>query len=105
MYARVATFEDVDAQRTEQLPQAASDRLRSILQGMPGWQGLLRFIDHETRTLMLVHLFDTEENARAAEATFEDMPNQVPEVRDTAGRRSSVRYFNMSFGVIRGQEL
>ena len=105
MHARVATFEGVDVDRAEGLPQDATDRLREILERMEGWQGMLRLIDRDTRTQMLVHLFDSEENALAAEATFEDMPNEVPAVREIAARRSSVGHYDVSFGVIRGQEL
>lgn len=105
MYARVATFEGVVLDRAEELPQEASDRLREILQGIQGLQGILRFIDREKRTLMLIHLFDSEENARAAEQTFEDMPSEVPAVREEAARRSTVEFFDMTFGVVHGEEL
>ena len=105
MHARVATFEEVDVDRAEGLAEETTDRLRSIIQKMEGWQGMLQLIDRSSRTQMLVHLFDSEENALAAEPTFEDMPNQVPEVREIAARRGSVGHYDVSFGVIRGQEL
>ena len=105
MFARLATFEGVDVGRAEQVTEEARDRLRSIVEGLEGWQGVLQLVDRESGTLMTLQLFDSEENLRAAEQTFEDMPNQVPEVRQIAGRRSSVKYLEVTFGSVRGQEL
>ncbi len=76
-----------------------------MVEGLERWQGVLQLADRENGTLLTLQLFDSEENMRAAEQTFEDMPNQVPEVKQIAGRRSSVRYLEVPFGVIRGQEL
>lgn len=105
MFARLATFEGVDVARAEQVTREVRDRLRSVVEGLEGWQGVLQLVDREGGTLMTLHLFDSEENLRAAEQTFEDMPNQVPEVRQFAGRRASVKYLEVPFGSVRGQEL
>ena len=105
MFARVATFEGVDVERADQITAGVRDRLRAIVQDLEGWQGVLQLADRQTGTLMTVQLFDSEDNMRAAEQTFEDMPTQVPEVAQIAGRRSSVKYFEVPFAVIAGQEL
>ena len=105
MFARLATFEGADVDRATEVTAELRDRLRSIIGALQGWQGILQLADRQSGTLMVLHLFDSEENMRAAEPTFEDMPNQVPEVRQIAARRSSVTYLEVPFGLVRGQEL
>lgn len=105
MFARVATFEGVDVATAQETIEAVRDRLISITQGMPGWQGVLQLADAQSGKIMTISLFDSEENMQAAEQTFEDMPRQVPEVQQVAGRRSSVERFEVTGGIVRGEEL
>ncbi len=105
MFGRLATFAGGNVEQAQEVTAGVRDRLRSIVEGLEGWQGVLQLVDRESGTMMTLQLFDTEENMRAAEPTFEDMPNQVPEVRQIAARRSSVTYLEVPFGLIRGQEL
>ena len=105
MFARVATFEGVDVAAAEPVMETARPQLLSIAQGMPGWQGVLQLVDRQAGKVLTITLFDTEENMRAAEQTFEDMPNRVPEVRQIAGGRSSVERFEVTGGLVGGQQL
>ena len=105
MFARVATFEGVDVAAVQQTLGQVRDRIRSIVEGMPGWQGVLQLADRESGKVLTISLFDTEENMRAAEQTFEDIPRQVPEVRQMAGGRASVERFEVTTGIVRGQDL
>ncbi len=95
MFARIATFEGIDAGTSEDVMQRVRDRAVSILEGMPGWQGGMQLIDRSGGRVMTISFFDTEENMQAAEPTFESMPQQIPEVREMAGGRSSVQRFEV----------
>jgi hypothetical protein len=105
LFARLATFEGADIDRAIETTDAVRDRLRSITEELEGWQGVLQLADRQGARLMVLHLFDTEENMRAAEPTFEDMPNRVPEVREMAARRGAVTYLEVPAGVLRGQDI
>ena len=105
MFARVATFEGVDVAAARGTIEGARERLLLITREMPGWQGVLQLTDAQSGKVMTISLFDTEENMQAAEETFESMPQQVPEVQQVAGRRTSVERFEVAGGVFRGQEL
>ena len=95
MFARIATFEGIDAGTSEDVMERVRDRAISILEGMPGWQGGMQLIDRTGGRVMTISFFDTEENMQAAESTFESMPQQIPEVREMAGGRSSVQRFEV----------
>lgn len=95
MFARIATFEGIDAGTSEDVMERVRDRAVSILEGMPGWQGGMQLIDRSGGRVMTISFFDTEENMQAAEPTFESMPQQIPEVREMAGSRSSVQRFEV----------
>ena len=105
MFARVATFEGVDVDSARQTIEGARDRLRSIVEGLDGWQGVLQLVDRQGGKILTIQLFDSEENMQAAEQTFEDMPRQVPEVQQVSMRRASVERYEVTTGVVRGQEL
>ncbi len=104
MFARVARFERA-AGGGENPFEQVRDQAIAILQSLPGWQGGMQLVDREGGNVMNIALFDSEENMRAAEPTFADMPNQVPDVAQLAARRSSVTYLEVPFGVLRGQEI
>ncbi len=95
MFARVATFEAIDVESAQQTIERVRDRIREILEGTTGWQGVLQLVDRGGGKVLTINLFDTEENMQAAEPTFESMPQQIPEVREMAGGRSSVQRFEV----------
>ena len=95
MFARIATFEGIDAGTSEDVMERVRDRAISILEGMPGWRGGMQLIDRTGGRVMTISFFDTEENMQEAESTFESMPQQIPEVREMAGGRSSVQRFEV----------
>ena len=97
MFARVATFEGVDTSTAPQVREQVRDRALSIVETLPGWQGALQLFDEASGKVMVIHLFDTQENMQAAEPTFEEMPRQLgPELaQQVAGRRRSVERFKV----------
>ncbi len=95
MFARIATFEGIDPGTSADVMERVRDRAVSILEGMPGWQGGMQLIDRSGGRAMTVSFFDTEENMHAAEPTFESMPDQIPEVRQMAGGRTSVERYEV----------
>jgi hypothetical protein len=92
MFARVATFEGVDASRAEEAMPVARERARSILEKVRGWQGAMQLFDRDNGKFIVLHVFDSSENMEAAEPTFENMPQQLgPEIQEMlAGKRPSV---------------
>ena len=97
MFARMATFEGIDASSAEETLEAVKDRALSIVEGLPGWQGATQMLDARNGKVVVIHLFDTEENMEAAEPTFEEMPQRLgPELaQQVAGRRRSVEKFKV----------
>jgi hypothetical protein len=78
MWARVASFEGADIERlraeARRPPDAASGRQ------------------------LFITLFDTREAIEAAEATFEQMGDEIPE--EVRGRRVSKDYYEVTLGVL-----
>ena len=98
MFARVVKFEGVDfSSADEGQLEAVRDRAMQYLEGIDGWQGGMQLVDRSSGTIMNIHLFDTEENMRAAEPKFEEMPQHLGDdvVRQIAGRRSSVERYSV----------
>lgn len=91
MIARVATFEDVNVQEAERTIDHAEAVIRPLMEGLAGYQGHLELLGSDGRFLSIA-LFDSEENARGAEQTFdEEMPRQLGALfNDWEGRRVSV---------------
>jgi hypothetical protein len=100
MFARVATFEGIDLDEMESTAEEAQKRLESIFRQMPGWQGTTDLADSSGRVLAIT-LFDTEENARAAEPIFdEEMPRQLGDLmRGWSGKRRAVEHYRVFFDV------
>ena len=97
MFARVAMFDGIDASRAEAAVPLARERAVSILEKVTGWQGGMQLLDRDNGKLLVLQVFDSEENMEAAESTFENMPQQLgPEVREMlAGKRPSVDKFEI----------
>ena len=91
MVARVASFEGVNVEAAERTMDQAVSIITPLMEGLPGYQGHLELITSDGKVLSIA-LFDSEENAQAAEPTFdEEMPRQLGEIyKDWEGRRVSV---------------
>ena len=91
MVARVASFEGVNAQQAEKTMDQAKAIIRPLVESLDGYQGHLELVSSNGKVLS-VTLFDSEENAQAAEQTFdEEMPRQLGDLfKDWEGRRVSV---------------
>ena len=96
MVARVASFEGVNVQEAERTWDQAESIIRRLVDNLPGYQGHLELVSSDGRVLS-VTLFDSAENADAAEPTFdEEMPRQLGEFFEGwEGRRVSVDRYNV----------
>jgi hypothetical protein len=90
MVARVASFEGVNAQEAERTIDQAEAVVRPMVEGLAGYQGHLELLASNGKVLSIT-FFDSEENAQAAEPTFdEEMPRRLGEVFSSwEGRRVS----------------
>ena len=92
--ARVATFEGGDA---DEMRRVNNEMLVERSASLPA--GLLRVIvlmGDNTRW-SVVSFFDDEESARAAEARFEEMGDEIPE--RVRGKRVSLESYEVAFDV------
>ena len=97
MHARIATFESTDAAADEKLMDQVMDIAQPIIRGMEGIQGHMELVDRGSGTALSISLFDTEENAVAAEPIFdEEMPKALGELmQQFSGRRTSVERYDV----------
>lgn len=95
MFARIATFESTDPAADEALMPRAMEIVEPIIRNMPGIQGYLELADRNSGKSLSITLFDTEENAVAAEPIFdEEMPRALGDVmQQFSGRRLSVERY------------
>jgi hypothetical protein len=91
MVARVAAFEGVNVQEAERTMEQAEAMIRPMVEGLAGYQGLLELLAPNGKVLTIT-FFDSEENAQAAEPTFDvEMPRQLGDFfKSWEGRRVSV---------------
>jgi hypothetical protein len=91
MVARVASFEGVNVQEAERTMDQAESIIRPLVEGLAGYQGHLELLASDGKVLSIT-LFDSEENAQAAEPTFDqEMPRRLGDLfKDWEGRRVSV---------------
>jgi hypothetical protein len=96
MIARVASFEGVNVDVAEGGMDRAREVIEPMLTGLAGYQGQLELLASDGKVLS-VTFFDSEENARAAEPTFdEEMPQKLGELfQDWEGRRVSVDQYKV----------
>jgi len=92
MWARVASFEDVDVERMR------AETNRPPEQMPEGLRGAFGLVDAEGKRQLFVTLFETREAIEAAEPTFEQMGDEIPE--SVRGRRVSKDYYEVALGVI-----
>lgn len=97
MYARIATFESTDVASDEQLMSQAMEIVEPIIRGMTGMQGHMELVDRSSGKSLSISLFDTEENAVAAEPIFdEEMPKALGDLMQRfSGRRVSVERYDI----------
>lgn len=90
MVARVASFEGVNVEVAERTMDEAEAVIQPMVEGLAGYEGSLQLLSPDGKFLSIV-FFDSEENAQAAEPTFdEEMPRRLGDMfQDWAGRRVS----------------
>jgi hypothetical protein len=91
MVARVAHFEGVNIDQAQQQMEAAAAVIRPLVDGLAGYAGQLDLVSRDGHVIS-VTFFDSDENARAAEQTFdEEMPRRLGDLfKGWEGRRVSV---------------
>ena len=96
MVARVASFEGVDFAEAEKTLDQAEAIGRPLIGALAGYQGNYELAAANGKVLSIT-LFDTPENAEAAERTFdEELPRQLGHLfTGWAGRRVSVDLYNV----------
>jgi hypothetical protein len=96
MIARVGSFEGINVQAAEQSMDEAEARIRPLVENLAGYQGHLELIADNGKVISIT-LFDSDENARAAETTFdEQMPRELGDLyRSWGGRRVSVDLYEV----------
>jgi hypothetical protein len=92
VFARIATFESTDPAADEKLMGQAGEIVEPIIRGMNGIQGHMELVDRNSGKSLSISFFDTEENAIAAEPTFdEEMPKALGDLmQEFSGRRTGV---------------
>ena len=97
MYARIATFESTDPAADEKIFEQAGEIVEPIIREMNGIQGHMELLDRSSGKSLSISLFDTEENAIAAEPIFdEEMPKALGELmQQFSGRRTGVDRYDV----------
>ena len=97
MFARIATFEGIDAEATDRTLDQVRQRVEPLMRGLAGYQGYLDLMDRSSGKSVTIAFFDTEENLNAAEPTFdEEMPKQLGDlIGPWAGRRTAVERYEV----------
>jgi hypothetical protein len=97
MFARIATFESTDPAADEKIMPQAMEIVEPIIRGMAGIQGHMELVDRNSGKSLSISLFDTEENAIAAEPVFdEEMPKALGELmQQFSGRRLGVERYDV----------
>jgi hypothetical protein len=97
MFARIATFESTDPAADEKLLPQAMEIVEPIIRGISGIQGHMELSDRRSGKALSISLFDTEENAVAAEPIFdEEMPRALGDLmQGFSGRRVSVERYEV----------
>jgi hypothetical protein len=97
MFARMATFEGVDADTAGRTLNEVRERVEPLMRGLAGYQGYVDLMDRSSGKAVTIAFFDSEENLNAAEPTFdEEMPRQLGDlIGPWAGRRTGVERFEV----------
>jgi hypothetical protein len=96
MIARVASFEGVNVEVAQRTTDEAESIIQLLLGGLSGYQGHLHLLGSKGKFLSIA-LFDSEENAKAAEPTFDqEMPRKLGHLfKDWESRRASVDWYEV----------
>jgi hypothetical protein len=96
MVARVASFEGVNVDVAGKTMEQAEKVIRPLVEGLAGYSGHLELLSSDGKVLSIT-FFDSDENARAAEQTFDqDMPQALGDVfKDWEGRRVSAGLYQV----------
>jgi hypothetical protein len=94
--ARVASFEGINVEVAERTFEDADQVIRPLVEGLAGYSGHLELLSSDGKALSIT-FFDSEENARAAEPTFDqEMPQKLGDVfKDWEGRRVSAGLYQV----------
>ena len=94
--ARVAIFEGVNVEAAQSTMDEAEAIIRPMVQALPGYAGTRELASADGKFIS-VTFFDSEENARAAESTFDqEMPAKLGHIFEQwAGTRTSVGIFQV----------
>ena len=94
MIARIATFEGGDAEEMRRINnEMLVERSKPLPSGLLRVMVLMRDGTHWS----VVSFFEDEESARAAEARFEEMGNEIPE--HARGQRVGLESYEVAFDV------
>jgi hypothetical protein len=96
MVARVASFEGINVEVAERTMEQALSIVSPLMESLTGYQGHLELVTSDGKALSIA-LFDSEDNAGAAEPTFdEEMPRRLGDLfKDWEGRRVSVERYKV----------
>ena len=96
MVARVASFEGVNVQEAERTMDEALALIRPLTENLAGYQAQIELVSSDGKVLSLA-FFDSEDNAQAAESTFEEeMPRRLGDIyKSWEGRRVSVGRYSV----------
>jgi hypothetical protein len=97
MFARMATFEGVDPEAANRTLDEVRARVEPLMGRLDGYQGYLDLLDRSSGKAVTLAFFDTEQNLKAAEPTFdEEMPRQLGDlIGPWAGRRTAVERYEV----------
>lgn len=93
MFARMATFEGGDA---EAMSRATNERMTKGPEGFPAGVRRAMALQHGDRW-QVITFFETREAIDAAERSFEQMGDEIPE--SVRGRRVSLETYEVVFDV------
>jgi hypothetical protein len=98
MFARVATFENRDVTRVDELVELV--RTRAVPGEIPEAVRHVMLLDPRDRSALGVTFFDSEDALRAAEPAFEKLGAEIPET--ARGRRTSVSVYEVAIDDMNG---
>ena len=98
MFARVATFENRDVTRVDELVELV--RSRAVPGEIPDAVRHVMLLDPRDRSALGVTFFDSEDALRAAEPAFDRLGAEIPET--ARGRRTSVSVYEVAIEDVNG---
>jgi hypothetical protein len=98
MFARVALFEGVNVEAAMGSMDEAVAVVKPMMEALPGFEGSMELMTPDGKFLS-INFFDTEENVKAAEPTFDqEMPEKLGHLfEEWAGNRTMVDHFEVMY--------